>query len=37
MFSEIELKFDEVEKNYQSLTFFGKLCNLIPTKIDQFR
>ena len=36
-FSEIDLKFDELEKIYQSLTFFGKLCHFISTKIDHFR
>ena len=36
-FSEIDLKFDELEKICQSLTFFGKLCHFISTKIDRFR
>ena len=36
-FSEIDLKFDELEKNLSEIGFFGKLCDLNSTKTDHFR
>ena len=35
--SEIDLKFDELEKNLSKLDFFGKLCHFTSTEIDHFR